>query len=165
LTLDWHAPPTPKRQSHRSTKPRCGKSGTVSVIQAPRAQLLDQPLRKVALASLQHTDRDTSEVPYCTTGRVRSGRSSRPDHGVWWGSGHWTSSATPCRTRMRRAKEVSSLGLNILAAIRKRHAHWLVSKISHGCLHLDEAVRLQGCRLNRMMHQYIVSKGMLPWRR
>jgi hypothetical protein len=38
----------------------------VPAIQALRVQLLDQPLRKVTLASLQHTDKDTSDVPYGT---------------------------------------------------------------------------------------------------
>jgi hypothetical protein len=43
---------------------------------------VDQPLRKVAIASLHQTDKDNSEAPNCTTGRLWNGRSSCPDHSV-----------------------------------------------------------------------------------
>jgi hypothetical protein len=56
-----------KSQIHKATK---RESGNVSVIQAPRVRLLDQPLHKVAIASVHLTDKVNSEAPYCTTGRV-----------------------------------------------------------------------------------------------
>jgi hypothetical protein len=71
LTLDWHASPTSKRQSYKSTKPRSGKRGTLPVIQAPRVRLLDQPLRKTVVACLHQTDKDKSETLNYTIGRSK----------------------------------------------------------------------------------------------
>ena len=70
-------------------------------------------------------------------------RSSYLHQGVWWKSRHWTNLATVCLRRMEckeQCDEVSSLMLNILAAISECHAHWLVARRSSGCLHLDKAV-------------------------
>jgi hypothetical protein len=52
-------------QSHEA-----GKSGIVMVILAPGARLLDRPLRKVKIASLHQADRNNSEMPCCTTGKL-----------------------------------------------------------------------------------------------
>jgi hypothetical protein len=56
-----------------------------TMLRARPVRLLDQALRKVAVAFLRQIDKDISEAPYCTMGRVRSGRSSCPDHSVGWG--------------------------------------------------------------------------------
>jgi hypothetical protein len=105
----------------KAAKPRSGKSDTVPVIQAPRVRLPHQPLRKVAITSSHQTDKANSEAPYPTTGKVSRKRSCRPDHGVWWGSRHWRSSATHAAdergAREGQRDQASSLILNLLAAI------------------------------------------------
>ena len=79
-----------EQQSHRSTKPRSGKSGNALMIQAPRVRLLDQSLRKVAMMSLHCTDKENGEVSCRTTtgGEVCRKDSSCPGHDVLCGSGH-----------------------------------------------------------------------------
>jgi hypothetical protein len=94
LTLSWHAPPTPKWLSHKSTKPRSGKSGTVLVIQTPGLRLLDHPLHEDAIASLHQNDKHNSKAPYCT--RVVFEDNARPVQTTAFGGGAATGQVRQC---------------------------------------------------------------------
>jgi len=69
-----------KLQIHKATSWARRHRCLLPVIQAPGVRLLDQPLSEVATTSLHQTGKDKSEMLYRTTGRFRSGRSSRSDH-------------------------------------------------------------------------------------